>query len=334
MGTIRIGFDIGTSDLKVVQRDGSGNIRHLAAEIMPDNLVREGQIVSFEAMSDFVREIGKKHRLSGRDCGIILPAGLTYLRRLTMPAMTVDQLKFNLPYEFRDYITMEKDKYFYDYAVNEILTGEDGQPKEMDLTAAAVSKETISEYAAMFRRAGFRLKAAAPVECAYSNLLRAHEQRNPEEKGREYCILDLGYSSTRIYIFTGSRFETTRIIEIGCGTVDSAIADTFHVDEHVARTYKDSNHEGAQELETARSVYNHIAVEIMKAINFYGFNNRESNLEHAYYCGGGSKIAPLIRTIGETVHLELHKIEELMPPVEENAEESALCAAALGITLQ
>lgn len=337
MGKTRVGFDIGAGDLKIVQCDSAG-IRRLAVEPMPDSLVKGGQIVSYDAMVDFIKRSVKKNHISGRDCGLVLSGGEAFLRRLTVPTMTAEQLSVNLPYEFRDYLTMDKDKYFYDYAVNAVKAGEDGAPGELDLTAAAISKETISNYVSMFRRAGFKLRTAAPPECAYANLIRAKEARETREPGdegeREYCILDLGHTATRIYIFTGSRLEASRVIEYGSAMVDAAIADALGVDEHMAHAMKEANHDGAQELEGSRSVYANIAVEIRKAINFYSFNNRASTLQDAYFCGGGAYIPALLDAITGTVDLSLKGIRSLLPGGGRFVEKSVFAAAAVGITLQ
>lgn len=333
MAKTTVGFDIGAGEVKLALWDGA-QIRRVARAPLPDHLVKGGQIVSYEAMADFIKEVSKKNQVLAKDCAVILPAGQSYLRRLTMPAMSVEQLAVNLPYEFRDYLTMGKDQYFYDYAVNELRRDPDGTPVELDLTVAAVPKRTIAEYRDMFRRAGFKLRSAAPPECAYMGLLQAHAAAHPKQADMERCILDVGHTATRVYIYTGSRFEATRVIEYGSGAVDEAIADAMGVDEHVARTYKEANHEGAQELEGPRSIYASIAVEIMKAVNFYGFNNRESNLQDAYYCGGGARIPALLQAVSGAVALNLHSITELLPPAAQGTEDLSVFAAAVGIAVE
>ena len=324
-----LGFDIGACELKIAQWDGSAVRRTIIAQ-MPDNLVKGGAIISYAAMADFIKETAKENRLAGRDCAVILPASHAFLRRVSVPAMTVEQLQVNLPYEFRDYLTMSKDKYFYDYAVNSLDQDEEGNPSSLDLTAAAVPKEVIEEYRDMFRRAGFRLRTAIPVECAYSNLLRLHG----DTEGREFSFLDLGHTAARLHIFTGTRFEATRIIDIGLSSVDDAIADAMGVDEHLARAYKHADHQGAQALESAVNVYNAIALDFRKAVNFYGFNNRESNLRDAWCCGGGIHISALRDAIGQAVELAIHDVSELLPPAAEGAEELSACAAAIGAAIQ
>ena len=73
------------------------------------------------------------------------------------PAMTEQQLRSNLPYEFRDFLTDEKSKYYCDSSMRDILRDQDGYPTEMTLLACAMLKETAERYRAMMRRAGFKL---------------------------------------------------------------------------------------------------------------------------------------------------------------------------------
>lgn len=324
-----LGFDIGTCELKIVQWDGSSVRRAVMAD-MPDNLVKNGVIISYPAMADFIKETVAKRRLSGRSCAVILPASHAFLQRVTVPAMTEEQLLVNLPYEFRDFLTMGKDKYYYDYVVNSLDSGEDGEPKVLNLTAAAVPKEVINDYRAMFRRAGLRLSTAIPVECAYSNLLRARG----DIQGREFSFLDLGHTAARLHIFTGARFEATRVIGIGLSNVDEAIADAMSVDEHVARTYKHADHQGAQTLEPAVDVYNAIALDVRKAINFYSFSNRDSALGDLWGGGGGVHIPALKQAIGQSVELTLHTVDELLPPAAQDVEDLNAYAAAIGAAMQ
>jgi len=333
MGKVYTGIDIGSSQVKFAVCDANG-IRRLAAAPLPEQLVRDGRIVSPEAMSDFLFAAAREHKIKNRDCAIILPAALAFSRRLTVPLMTEGQLKINLPYEFRDFISQEKDKYFYDYAVAGQIKNEAGKAVELDLMAAATLKSTIADYTAMLRRAGFKLCLAAPVEFAYSNLLRRHESALPADVPKEYCIIDIGHTATRIYIYSGSRFEVTRVIDYGCAMLDTVIADELHEDEHIARTYKVINHNNVQALERCFDIYHAIAIEIMRVINFYGFNNPNSHLTDAYYCGGGAHIALLLENIAATIGLELHSIEQLMPNGGQSSEHLLVCPAAVGITQQ
>ena len=144
----------------------------------------------------------------------MLPSTEVFTRELVMPAMTEQQLLYNLPYEFRDYLTEEKNKYFFDYSMREVLRDESGQPTEMNLLACATLKSTVESYRTMLRRAGFRLRVLTPSECAYSAVLQAYYRRTRQE-GRDLCVVNLGHSATFLYIYRGGHFASRREIEVG-----------------------------------------------------------------------------------------------------------------------
>ena len=111
------------------------------------------------------------------------PSTEVFTRELVMPAMTEQQLLYNLPYEFRDYLTEEKNKYFFDYSMREVLRDESGQPTEMNLLACATLKGTVESYRTMLRRAGFRLRVLTPqrvrVQRRAAGLLPPHPAGGP-----------------------------------------------------------------------------------------------------------------------------------------------------------
>ena len=323
-----LGLDIGSSAVKAaVVTDGK--IQKLVMEPLPENLVRDGRILSPEAMSDVLREIVRKHHISARRCALALPSETAMTRRIAMPYMTVDQLAVNLPYEFHDYIQGDKDLYFYDYAVVGTEEDEDGQPKTLELLASAVTKEEIAACRQMLGKAGLKLTTAVPECMAYRNLLRRYEQDHPGEHPAEYCVIDLGHEAIRMHVFRGSVYEATRLVDIGGRDLDGAIADHMDVDPHVAASYRMNNYEDAQLLPECMELYNRAAVEVLRAIHCYGFNTPDSDLRDVYLCGGGAQMEPLTRTLRSQLELTVHDICELMP---EGGE--LLYPAAVGAALQ
>ena len=326
-----IGIDIGSSDIKFALCSG-GSLKRLAIEPLPDNLLREGRIVSTEAMSIFLREAVKKHRITGRRCAVVLPGAVAFSKTVTMPVMSVEQLQLNLPYEFRDYISLEKDKYFYDYALLEPISEKADSSAQMHLMAAATLKSTIADYSAMLQRAGLKLTSAAPEECAYMSLLRRYQEAN-HIPPQEYCIIDLGHSATKVHIFSGHRFEVTRVIDYGGAMMDSLLSENMNIDAHIAKNYRLTNYDNLLESEVLLNLYRSVAIEIMRAVNFYGFNNPTSQLKNAYLSGGGALNPFLVEQIRNETSLELHEVTELLPPSAQTLDTPPLATLAYGIAL-
>ncbi len=324
-----IGFDIGAYTVHAAVN--AGGVTQVVNAHAPDGLVREGHILSFEAMSEFLRELRKAEKLRVKDAAMVLPASECYCRRFTTAYMSAEQLKFNLPYEFRDFIAGEKEDYFYDYAVVDVLYDqESGEPKELDLMASAVKKKLTEDLAAMFRHAGFKLTALMPEELAYINLLRLGGDIH-----HCHCLLDLGYTAVKLFIFNGDRFENVRVMDFGCASLVRAVADHFGVDEHVAAAYIESDYNGCTRLPQCVDIYNAIAVEVTKAANFYRFNSGGGEITHVHLGGGGAKIAAMRDILRQVMTLGTEDMGEFFPRLSEDAVlEASAAAAAVGASIQ
>lgn len=324
MANKMLGIEIGNHGLHIALRSGK-SIKKIVSEPVPEGAVREGRIVSYEALGDFIKQTCKKRKISASEAAVVLPSALCFCRRMSMPVMTHEQLMVNLPYEFRDFITSEKEAYNYDYAMLRVINDANGAPVELDMMAAAALKSTIADYKSMLRRAGIKLSAAIPVEMAYTNLMRKHSE------GHCHCLVDLGHSAVSLYMFNDGRFESTHLIEYGCSALDQVIADAMSVDPFIAASYREANHDDCQSLPECMSIYQNLAVEVQRAVHFFRYNNPDVELEHIHLIGGGANIIPLRDTLESTLSVPILDNSELLD-VQGSEVEGGLGAA--GAVLQ
>lgn len=334
-----LGVDIGHDQLKLALVKGS-RVLKTATAAMPENLLRQGRIASRETMGELIRSTMKQNGIRANHAAFVLPNDTVFIKNVEMPVMSVEQLEYNLPFEFNDYITGEVRDYVFDYAV--VSEPGDAQPAEgeaegeggaptMELMAVGALRAVIEDAQEAMRKAGLRLVKTAPALSAYISLIRAQREWL-SQVADEYGILDLGYQAIRMYMFRGDRHVATRALEIGLSSVDNVLADACGVDVHLAHTYLMSNFENCQQREECRTAYENIAVELMRALNFYRFSNPDSALGDLWLCGGGAVISPLAETIGEMLDIQLHPAEELVPGGE-GVEECNSYAQAIGITM-
>ncbi len=345
-----LGVDIGSDSLKLALVSG-GQVKKTVIAPIPNSLVKDYRVVSPETMGELIRDTMREHGMRAKNAAIVLPNETVYVRNVNMPKMTIDQLVYNLPFEFRDYITDELKDYVFDYAMistpeeiarqpKEKQPGEDGEASpsgedsaaanSMELLAAAAPLSLIAECRNMFRKAGLRLTRAAPTVCSYIALIHALERRGGG--AGEYCILDLGFQAIRMYMFIGDRHVVTRNLEVGLSSLDNVIADSFNVDVHLAHTYLTTNYNDCQNSEACRNAFGNIAVELMRALNFYRFSNPESQLEDIWLCGGGAVIPSLRQSIADTLDMRVHQARELVPGGD-RLEASYELMQAIGITM-
>ena len=103
MGKTRLGFDIGSSSLKIAVFQGSGpRIEEIR---LPENLVDgTGAVLLPHAFAQFLKQTKKELSLPRGPAALVLPPSQAICRLVTMPRMTTEQLLMNLPYEFTDFI--------------------------------------------------------------------------------------------------------------------------------------------------------------------------------------------------------------------------------------
>ena len=325
-----LGIDIGNNRAKIAVKKG-GVVRRLLVDTVPDGLMKENHIVSYDAMGDFLREMLKKNRISIKKAHLCKPIHEIYIRNVTLPMMNVQQLKVNLPYEFHDYITEDMGKYIYDYAMLPDMEG-DGQ---LHMLAVAASKELISSHQQMAKRAHIKLESIQPANEALFRFLKSRIKQTPKgETPQDFAILDLGDTALKIHFFTKGQYEVTRSMDFGIGAATERIAEETGQDVHISRVNLETNGGGVLSAPYLEDVFSDLASRIMRVMNFYNFNNRNNTLEELYYFGGGALIGPLLDSIREAVPLTLKSVGELLTIKHKLTDEEILIGAqAIGMTM-
>ncbi|MDO4803714.1 MAG: pilus assembly protein PilM [Lachnospiraceae bacterium] len=423
-----LGIDMGENSLKLALMSGREILKTVSVP-MPDHMLKEGRIVSGETMGELVRTAMQQNGIRTKDAACVMTNETVFVKNVTLPNMSPKQLAYNLPFEFRDYITGETSDYVFDYATLSVpeqkkgllpigkagkkagkkgkdsagsdsanggnagfessanagsgmqagfgaaggyggmagsgsgFAGGYGAPggngpaggygapggsgfspandasagaaeanpdDSVELLAVGAPRQAVDELRTMLHVAGLKLRRAAPAICTYTELLRLSWVRDYPD--RELCILDLGSQAIRMYIFKGDRYTVTREIENGLNLLDGAVADAFNVDEHLAHTYLLTNYEGCQQHEGCLNTYGNIALDLMRAMNFYRFSNPDSNLNDVLLCGGGSLLEPLREEITQSLGMDIHFLSDLIPGVDDPG--LGVFAQAIGITLQ
>lgn len=327
MGKIRLGFDIGSSSLKIaVLQGGRPRIEEVR---LPENMVDDtGAVLLPHAFAQFLRQTRRKLSLPRGRAALALPPSQVICRQVTMPKMTAEQLLINLPYEFSDFIQGVADQYHCDYAVCTPVEGEGGGEDIIPMMAAVASKQTLADYVRMFAQAGFKLKTLLPQEMA---LIQLSQARGGGEE--EFCFVDLGHQHTRITVVWRDRVQASRQIPLGGRNLDTVVANELGVDPFLANTYRTTNFQDVQAIPAVTELCDRIAVEILKVINFYQFTYRSNTLRGIYLTGGGASMEPLRRGIESAVGLALLDPAELLPEAGKAAAAGVFAAgAAMGGT--
>jgi Tfp pilus assembly PilM family ATPase len=433
-----LGIDIGSYRMVMAESD-NGRIKKTATATLPDNMVRDGRIIAYSAMADFIKETIRRRKLKYRDVVLSISAENYYIRQVDLPLMTTALLDVNLPFEFHDYISGDPERYIYDYAV---LSMDD---RSMKLMAAALSKDLVNNYRVMMRRAGLRLVKIVPDVLALSSILyhperivdttksrselaamrrevdervrkeresaeRAAKKRELAEKkserarlkeeraleksgfildeddiaaaanwgdaadsagsdtlrdngdsansgmannntsngnavnsdnvnsnasnggishddtpeGKDYAILDVGYGNAALHFFSKGTFEITRTMDEGERKIAQYIADEYNMDIHIAMLQIENNQDNILNEQGVLDLFDALATEIMRVMNFYSYNNPKNTIDRIYYFGGGTAMPQLLKAVEQATELPMHPLTDLIPGLTESQKQNLM----------
>lgn len=321
-----LGIDVGHNRLKLALMSGK-KLKKACVLDMPENLVSDGRIVSPETMGEYLRMSLKERGIRAHRAGYVFYGDRVYMRPVTMPLMNEEQLLYNLPYEFRDYITEELRDFVFDYAV----IGVDEAARTMEVMASAMPKALLEETRVILKKAGLKLVKAAPALAVYQNILR--DQPTSGDTPKDYCILDIGFFGIRMYAFKGDKHLATNELESGLHNLDAALSEAYNVDTHIAHTYLVNNFDDCQNKDVCQQAFSNIAVELMRTMNFLKYSMQDSDLSEVWVCGGGAEIPALLTALEQNLDMTIHPASQLLSVYGFGDEEDAdSLMLAVGIT--
>lgn len=264
-----LGIEIGDSGIRIAYME-HGMLKSFLTE-QCDPMIRKDMGLCAEV----IRRTLKDHGIRCRNAVFVLSPEEVYVKRLSLPLMTIRQLKLNLPYEFHDYIGDAAEEYQFDYAVLE-RTG-----SELDLLAAACKKRLCYEINELAVRARLKLVGLVPAVVGLERIIELTD----EGRTKDRVVAEFEPKRIRIHFFRNGIYDVTRTLETDC----EALMD-----------------EGRREtlLEECRAV----AAQIMHILNFYSYFNPDNTIDTIDYCGICSGCPELLDMIERAAELPVRNL--------------------------
>ena len=326
------GIPAGSVHRYLAEMRENGEMRFISRRL-PENMVSEDELVSPQTMAEFLKQVRQEERIKTKDCIMVLAESNAFFRHVSLPPMSEEELRINLPYEFRDFIEGDPEEWVFDYAVDEMVYGQDqetGEPTErveqMELFASACRASLVDERAEILKRAGFTLRVVMPAPMAYTRLLLDYHTRYPMFGNTSTVFVDIGYTNTSVLLFSGSKFQALRTIDLGCIEIDQTIAELLNVDRHTAASYKYTNFHGVLDLPEVISIYDRLGLEVNRIVNFYNFSNPDANIQHMMLLGGGAQINQLVDNMVESFDLPVQRVSAMFSSDARDNEIAPSCA--------
>ncbi|MBN2093803.1 MAG: type IV pilus assembly protein PilM [Candidatus Zambryskibacteria bacterium] len=312
-----LGIDIGSSSIKIVQlkKKGDKAILETYGELSlgPYGGASVGQSVNLsteklvQAMNDLLTE--KEVALTTRTCGLAIPFKASLLSVVETPEIEEEEMDNMVKMEARKYIPVPISEVTLDWSIiprkdterKPLIKGEESI-KTVDILLVAIHNNIIDQYKEISERTSldpkfFEIEVFASMRSVLEGI-----------KG-PIMILDMGASTTKLYIIDRGLVYNSHIINRGSQDITANIARTLNVSLEDAEIAKRSigmnkTKDGIDLSESVSLVAGSIFSEANRFLFDFQKRNKQ-NIKSIFLIGGGSALKGFRNLAAENFKVEV-----------------------------
>src|ERR1043165_6257131 len=297
-----VGLDIGSRFVKAVQLTESSGTYKITefgiAEVSPQ-----------VSVADVVGELFSKKAFKTKRVGTSVSGRFVFVRYISMPVMTDEELVNAAKYELGKYIPVEVDEVLHDSQKLEELAAQEGQEPEMRVLLVAAKRTFIDEHVGILEGAGLQPAIVDVDSFALGNAYELSGMINPQAiaAGKLVALVDIGASKTNINIMSDAISYFTREFYKGGDDLTDSISKKLSLEVKDAEAMK-RNPGG--ELDKVQDCISSVVEDICHDINIsidYFENQYDKKVEEVYITGGASGTLGLQETLERTVQKPVQK---------------------------
>jgi len=300
-----IGLDIGSHSIKVMElkeaKGGAWKLLKFGLHKLPAEAIVDGAIMNSASVVEGIRDLVARHKIKTRDVATSISGHSVIIKKITLPAMTEDELADSIQWEAEQYIPFSVNDVNIDTQILSI-NEESGQ---MEILLVAAKKDIIQEYTAVISEAGLK-PLIMDVGCfTLENSYDLNEEIEPNEM---VALVNIGANLININILNNGITAFTRDINMGGNQFTEEIQKQLNVSYEEAEALKlGGNISSSQSTTEAivpqevgsilRSTSEAMSVELQRSIDFYLATVSGANLSRLVLSGGTAKAAGLKESI-------------------------------------
>jgi type IV pilus assembly protein PilM len=304
-----IGLDIGSSAIKVVQVKQTKRgvqLVNFGVEPTPAESIVDGSVLNTTAVAEAIRALFGKLRIKQKEVGIAISGHSVIIKKITVPAMTKEELDDHIYWEVDQHIPFAKDDVEIDH---QILASHPSQ-NQMDLLLVAAKKEVVVDYTSLVREA--QLNPVVVDVGAFS--LQNCFELNYGTLSSTVALLNVGASISTINILQGGVTTFTRDVTIGGNAFTEEVQKQLNVGLEEAEVFKCGGTTGHEvipmEVETIlRHQAEIMASEFQRSFDFYLATTTEGQIDRIYLSGGSAKVTAMRAAIEARARIPLEVLD-------------------------
>ena len=301
-----LGLDIGTSAIKLVQLKESKrgySLQNFAMAPLAHEAIVDGAMMNSTVIVSSIRQLLQSQRIKNKEAGIAISGHSVIIKKITLPAMTEEELEESIQWEAEQYIPFDINDVNIDV---QVLTPEPSEQGQMDVLLVAAKKDMINDYLAVVQEAGL---TPVLVDVAAFCVENAFEVNYELPQNETVVLVNIGAAVININVLNRGITAFTRDISMGGNQFTEEIQKQLNVSYEEAEALKlgggatqDAESVVPQEVERViLSVSENLAGEIQRSLDFYAATAADSHVSHIYLSGGTSKLPSLYKVIENKV---------------------------------
>ncbi len=228
-----VGLDIGSKFVKAVQlseTSGQYKITEFGIAEIPPQV----------SVADVVNELFGRKSFKTKRVVSSVSGRFVFVRYISMPVMTDEELANAAKYELGKYIPVEVDEVLHDSQKLEELPPQEGQEPEMRVLLVAAKRTFIDEHVAVVETAGLQPAVVDVDSFALGNAYELSGMVNPAAvaQGKLVALVDIGASKTNINIMSDSVSYFTREFYKGGDDLTDAVSKKLSLEAREAENLK------------------------------------------------------------------------------------------------
>ena len=314
-----ISIQIGSKNIHIAEgafQKGKLNFRESLSYELPAGCLDDGSVADEQMLADSISSSIRAGAFNSKEVILTMNANHAIIRELDFPPAKPKELDSMIKNEmYQTFHILKTD--IIQYKEIGIVTNNEGETLTR-YRVAAMDQAYVDAYYKVLERANLKPIAMDLNINAIEKLFAWTDSMNEKLIGEQaVMLLDFGYSSTTVYIFTKDQPLFYRHLTIGASEIDNLLTSTFYLEPSDVRKLKESlnffdqSDESARYYEALKPYLYRMNDEIRKVITFFNNRARSANIESAYLFGHGSQLEGLEEYLKGGLNLPLEKIRSV-----------------------
>lgn len=306
-----IGIDVGSSSVKLVQllpvKDGY-QLLNAAVMPLPPEAIVDNSLMDTVAVVDAVKNLIASLGIKVRDAACSISGNAVIIRKISLPAMTSEELEDQISWEAEQYIPFDIKDVHIDF---QILGPDPLDPSKILVLLVASKKDIINDYVALFNDAGMNLSVMDVDAFAVQNAFELNSEISDEVR----ALVNVGAGVMNINVVKGETSLFTRDVQMGGNQYTEEIQKQLGVSAHEAETMKmlAVQQQGGPLVDVINRVNEALSQEIRRSVDFYNSTaSGEERIVRISMSGGCSKMSGLKEAVTSKLGVDV----ELLNPFE------------------